>query len=255
MKIKTCLLILLGLAGVLSSCDKSTLEDFDLAMGYEYYPLELGRTSHYAVDSIIFDPATFGIAIDTLSGFFREDIVDTLRDNSGELVYRIERFYRKKDTDPWQIHSVVSSSRGEREAVFTENNLRLIKLRFPLQSDVAWNSTAYFPTTTELEIAGESIEFFKGWNSTVLEQREAFEVAGQTFSDVYLVEVANFENKIEYRYGLEVYAPGKGLIYQELQVMDTQCEYCCNRDLGRCDPLPWIEKAEKGLILKKRLLQ
>lgn len=248
------LLLLVILTG-LTSCDKHKLEDFQLDRGYEYYPLQIGQSRIYAVDSIIFDPAQFGISIDTFSGFFRELIVDTLRSSADELLYRVERYYRKTVDDPWEIHSVVSRSRGEREATFTENNLRFVKLLFPLKADQEWEGTAHFPANTELQVAGETLEFFKGWESRVVEKRPALQVADQSYGDVYVVELADFENKIEYRYGWEAYAPDLGLVYQEIWVLDTQCEYCCNRDLGACDPLPWVEKAEKGLILKMRLLQ
>ncbi|PHN06606.1 hypothetical protein [Flavilitoribacter nigricans] len=254
MKAKPALLILLSALGIFFSCNKSTLEDLDLVMGYEYFPLEVGQSRHYAVDSIIFDPSVQGIVPDTSFGFFREDVVDTLRDNTGALVFRIERYYRQNSADPWQIHSVVSSSRGEREAVYTENNLRFIKLRFPLQDGLEWDGTAYFPDRIDIELAGESIDFYKGWDNTVVERRAEFQLNGQSVPDVYVVRLADLENNIQYRSGYEVYAAGKGLIYQEIQVMDSQCEFCCNGDLGYCITLPWVEKAEKGLILKKRLL-
>ena len=89
----------------------------------------------------------------------------------------------------------------------------------------------------------------------MLEKRDAFTVEGKSYTDAYVVRVANLENNIQLRYGTEVYAPEKGLIYQEIQVMDTQCAYCCNGDLAFCNTLPWVEKAEKGVILKKRLLE
>lgn len=254
MNVRTCLLIFLGIAACLFSCTKSTVEDIVPDRGYEYFPLAVGQSKEFAVDSIVFDPAQFRTAIDTFSGFLRETVVDTLRDHTGALVFRIERFYRRNAADPWTFHSVVSSGRNEQEAFFTEDNLRYVKLRFPLKTDVEWDATAYFPETTKLEVAGETLEFFKGWKSIVREKQAQYDLEGQQFSDVYLVELADFENKIEYRYGMEAYAPGAGLIYQEIWVMDTQCEFCCNRDLGACDPLPWVDKAEKGIILKKRLL-
>lgn len=255
MKAKLALLVLLGSLSISLSCNKSTLDDFVLDMGYEYFPLEVGQSRLYAVDSIIFDPSIVGIIPDTLSGFFREDIVDTLRDNTGALVYRIERYYRKINTAPWQIHSVVSSSLGEQEAVYTENNLRFIKLRFPLQEGLEWDGTAYFPERVDIEVAGETIDFYKGWTNTVLEKQAEYTSNGQLATDVFVVETANLQNNIQYRAGTEVYAPGKGLIYQEVQVMDTQCTFCCNGDFAFCNSLPWVEKAEKGLILKKRLVE
>ncbi len=255
MKPNVALLIFLGVAGIFSSCDKSTLDDFDLQMGYEYFPLEVGQSRLYALDSIIFDPSPQGIIPDTLSGFFREDIVDTLRDNTGALVFRIERYYRKTTADPWLIHSVVSSSRGEQEAVFSENNLRFIKLRFPLKEGLEWDGTAYFPERVNIEVAGETMDYYKGWNNIVLEKRPDYSLNAQSYSDVFVVEIANLVNNIQLRSGMEVYAPDKGLIYQEVQVMDTQCEYCCNGDFAFCNSLPWVEKAEKGLILRKWLVE
>lgn len=255
MKTKLALLILLGITGVFSSCNKSTLDDFELRMGYEYYPLEVGQSRIYAVDSIIFDLSPQGIVPDTLSGFFREVILDTLRDNTGALVFRIERFYRKATTEPWQIHSVVSSSREEQEAVYTENNLRFIKLRFPLKEGLEWDGTAYFPERINIEVAGETMDYYKGWNNVVLEKRPEYSLPNRSYSDVFVVEIANLENNIQVRSGVEVYAPDKGLIYQEIQVMDTQCDYCCNGDFAFCNSLPWVEKAEKGLILRKWLVE
>lgn len=247
--------IIIAILGGFLSCNKNTIEDFDVEFGYEYFPLEIGQSKQFAVDSIVFDPSRLGMQADTLSGFFREDIVDTLRNNAGELVYRVERYYRRNSSLSWQIHSVVAKSRNEQEALFTESNLKYVKLLFPLKTTLEWSSTAYFPETTEIEVAGEVLEYFKGWKSNIVEKRDQFLVDQQTYSDVFLVELANFENKIEYRYGLEAYAPNEGLVYQEIWVLDTQCERCCNNDLGACDPLPWVEKAEKGLILKKRLIK
>lgn len=240
---------------VLSACSESTIEDIDLELGYEYFPLSVGQSRTYAVDSIIYDPLSLTNRIDTLSGFFREDIVDTLRDQSGDLVYRIERYYRKQGNQDWQIHSVITSSRDAEEAVYTENNLRFIKLRFPLKAETEWKGTAHFPEDTQVEVAGESLEFYKDWQTKVLERREAYSLETVTYSDVYLLELANFENLIEYRYAIEAYAPDKGLIYQEIWVLDTQCDYCCGGDFATCGGVSWEEKAEKGLILKKRLVE
>lgn len=255
MKRKGFLLWLSAAVFVFLSCNKSTIDDFEVELGYRYFPLEIGQSRLYAVDSVIFDPTAQFNRIDTVSGFFREDLVDTLRDNSGALQFRIERYYRREASDPWQIHSVVSSSRGDREAIYTENNLSQIKLRFPLEVDLEWDGTARFPEGVILEIAGESIDFYKGWKNRILEYRDQYPVEGQTFSDVYLVQTADLENVIEYRYGLEVYAPDQGLIYQEIWVLDSQCELCCNGDIAGCTNLSWLERGEKGVILKKRLLE
>lgn len=249
------LYFLAALVLAISACSESNFEEINLDLGYEYYPLAIGQSRTYAVDSIIYDPVRVTGRIDTLSSFIREDIVDTFYDNSGALVYRIERYYRKSETEDWQIHSVVSSSRTDEEAVYTENNLRFIKLRFPLKAASEWKGTAHFPADTEVEIAGESLVFYKDWQTTVIDRQDNYDLDGTIYSDVYLLELANFENLIEYRYATEAYAPDRGLIYQEVWVLDTQCDFCCGGDFAACGGFPWEEKAEKGLILKKRLVE
>jgi hypothetical protein len=67
----------------------------------------------------------------------------------------------------------------------------------------------------------------------------------KTYNQVAIVSLADSENLIEYRWGREYYAKGIGLIYKELRVLDTQ----------KIDPTTaWEEKAEKGFIVKQRLL-
>lgn len=237
------------------SCEKQTLDTSALDFGYEYFPLEVGRSWTYRVDSIIFDPAVGATAVDTVSGFFREQIVDTLRSQSGDLLYLLNRDYRSITSDTWQPHKVATLARDQRQAWRTEDNLRITKLVFPPRPGKQWRATAAFDEFTEIVIAGERLEFFKGWESVIIDAPDAFSVAGRTYPDTRVVQIADFENKIEYRYGQEVYAPDIGMIYRELWVLDTQCEYCCNRDLAACDDLPWVEKAEKGVIVRQWLVE
>lgn len=236
-----------------TSCNKREIEEIDLEYGYEYFPLEIGKYWEYAVDSIIYDPSIGGTAIDTLSSFIREEIRDTLRDNLGDLLFRVEKHHRKSDTSSWQIQGVFTLSNNDRQAFQTEDNLRFIKMVFPATENVRWNGTAFIDEGMVIPVAGENMEIFKGWESVILQKGESFELDGLDFPDVLEISIADNENLIEYRSGTEVYAANVGLIYRELRVLDTQCQVCCNGDFGACEPIPWEEKAEKGFIVRKWL--
>lgn len=226
----------------------------DIDFGYQYYPLEVGKYWTYAVDSVIYDPEIGGTAIDTTYSFIKEEIKDTLRDNLGELLYRVERYHRSHDTLPWKVQAALTMSRNDRQAFRTEDNLRFIKMVFPASVNKRWDGNAFIDDGLLIPIAGENVEVFKDWESAIVAQGEAFQLDDLEFPDVLDISIADEENFIEYRSGREVYAAGTGLVYRELWVLDTQCQSCCNGDGALCETLPWEEKAEKGFIVRWKLI-
>ncbi len=245
--------LLAGLV-LLLACAKQETEDIDLLFAYEYFPLEIGQERVYQLDSIIFDPIPGGIGVDTFSWQLRERIVDTLRSSSGTLRYLIERAERANDTLPWVTQAIWTASRTQTQAFRTEDNLRFVKMNFPLREGDSWDANIFIDKDLKVEIAGEQVEIFKGWESEILNLSENVELEGQNFENVLSIQIADNENLIEYRYGLEQYAADIGLIYKELWVLDTQCEFCCNNDFELCDNLEWEQKAEAGFILRQQLL-
>lgn len=248
------LLLLTGVVFVAHSCNKQETEPLDLNFGYEYYPLEIGQTREYAVDSIIFDPALAGTQIDTNSWFIKETVVDTFSGQDGLTWFRVERVQRRSDTQPWQIGKVYAAARSKQQAYRTEDNLRFIKMTFPLELNETWAGNAFFSTGTTVEIAGEQVEMFKDWSYRILSLTDPLQVGDVLFENVCSVQLADSENIIEYRQGHEYYAKNIGLIYRELQILDSQCDVCCNGDFGACATTDWGQRAEKGFILRQQLL-
>lgn len=249
------LLILAALALTGYSCDKKETEPLDLELGYEYYPLQVGQIREFAVDSILFDPALNGTQIDTNSWFIRESITDSFPAQDGLIWYRIERFQRQSESLPWQIGKVYAAARNKQQAYRTEDNLRFIKMTFPLQANETWDGNAFFSNRTTVEVAGEQIEMFVDWNYRTLSLADPFQVGDLLFDTVCSIQLADSENLVEYRQAKEHYAKNIGLVYRELQILDTQCEVCCNGDFAVCTTINWGQKAEKGFILRQRLLR
>lgn len=247
-------LSVLGLVLLCGACQETVETPEAIDYGYDYFPLRIGASWTYQVDSIIFDPGITGTDLDSSRHWVQERITDTFTDAAGLLRYRVEQYSRLADTMPWQINQVLTLARGERRAYRDEANLRFVKLPFPLRDGATWDGNAFFDNTLILEVAGEQLELFKSWDYRVLELEEALELSGLTFSDVATVQNADAENLLERRYALEQYARGVGLVYRTLLLADTQCQVCCNGDGAQCEPLPWRDKAERGLIVHQQLV-
>ncbi|TAK36940.1 MAG: hypothetical protein EPO28_12845 [Saprospiraceae bacterium] len=227
------------------SC-KKTSDGYDPDFGYQYFPLGVGKYWVYSVDSTIFDPT--GNSLISLSHrLVKEEITDTLHDISGNPLYKIERFERQADTLPWQITKVLTQSIIDNKALRTEDNLRFIKLPFPLRKNDQWDGNAYFDPSIIVTVAGESMEMFKDWSYKVEQVDEPENIGSYSFPAVATIRQANNENLIELRISKEKYAKGVGLVYRELWILDTQC-------IEPCTGQTWEEKAEKGFILKQTII-
>lgn len=227
------------------SC-KKTPDNFKADLGLDYFPLAVGKSIEYQLDSTIFDPNGDTTVYHTTT-FAKETIVDTLSDNNGNVLYKIEHFERGSDTLPWDIKKVLSVSAQGYQAIRTEDNLRFIPLTFPVEKGNSWDGNIHFNNDQIVYVAGESIEMFKGWNYRVKEVGGPLTIGAFQFDETATVEESNNENLIELRKSTAIYAKGIGLVYRELWILDTQC-------IDDCIGKPWEEKAEKGFILKQTIL-
>lgn len=228
------LLVLFAVLALAGGC--RTVEDpFQLPTADDapFYPLELGRFWEYRIDSVIFD-RNADIPVRALSRWAKEEVVDTFLDLQGHPWYRIERYERESDTLPWSLKLVVAATIRGSEALRLENDLTFVKLHFPLAPFKNWNGNKYFDPATVVYISGEPVEMFKGWQYQVVESAP----------DWVSVRQADFENLLERRYSIEKYARDTGLVYRELEILDTQSVE---------EGIPWEEKAEKGFTLRQTL--
>ena len=229
-----------------ASC-KKTPDDYSTELGLEYYPLQVGKFMEYQVDSTIFDP-NGDTTVFFSTTFVKEEIIDTLHDNNDSVLYKIEHFERAADSLPWVIKKVLTETIHDNQAIRTEDNLRFIKLTFPVKKSNTWDGNIHFDIGLIVTVAGETLEMFKGWNYLVKQVNEPAVYGNLQFDETATVEEADNENLIELRRSTATYAKDIGLVYRELWILDTQCIDDC---LGK----PWEEKAEKGFILKQTILK
>lgn len=239
--------IILCLSTLFYSCSEGTvLDDYEFDMGLEYYPLEVGKYLVYQVDSTTFNIEGSGVEILESTTYVKEEFVEINFDDQGDTIFVTERYEKKNLADEWVIKDVWSTQKVDLRVEKTAENLKLIKMVFPVQAGSDFNSTLYLDESTTVVVAGETVEMFKNWATQVLSVGETDSIGTFNFGEVATISYADDENLIEKRFSLEKYARGIGMVYREDCILDTQ-------DLDGSKL--WRDKADKGYILKQTLLE
>ena len=195
---KKYLLLLISFA-LFASCTKENESEISPAYySYEYFPTDSGIVRIYQADSVFWD-ANNQAALDTISYEIKEVIAGNYYDNQNEICQRIER-YRKDSNGNWIIWKVLSDKRIQFNAERYIDNIRFIKLKFPLNTTDKWNGNAL--NTLDAQY----------YQLTDLHQTEninnlAFDSVCTVLQDDYIDATRQF-------YGLEKYAARIGMIYR-----------------------------------------
>jgi len=126
----------------LSSCKKT--ESYNSPSIADYNPLQTGKYITYQLDSLIY--LSFGTR-DTTVSYQVKYLTDSLiTDNLGRPAYRIFRFIRKNENEPWRSDATFMSINTGNSLEFIENNLRYIKLQMPIKDNVSWKGNSFIDT-------------------------------------------------------------------------------------------------------------
>jgi hypothetical protein len=129
--------------------DKPTVPD----MGYDYFPNQVGRYVVYDVDSFYYDNfhinlTTYKVPIDTFKFQLKEKIESIFYDNQNRPTIRLERYVKHYNDTlsyasmPWALRNVWAENRTATTAEKVEENVRYIKLAFPVTINQTWNGNA-----------------------------------------------------------------------------------------------------------------
>lgn len=229
---------------VLSACSKDGDETANIT-STTYMPMTFGKYVDYKVQETIF--RNEGVNKDSSSYFLREEMVGTFNNEIGETIYQIDRSTRSTIAQNWQYLNTWQVHIAENQVIRVEENIPYVKLVLPVDKGQKWNGNALFDPSNGLNIGGTQIDYFKEWESEVIDENTSITMNELTFTDVIEVSLADFENRLEIRKANELYAAGIGLIRREIQILDTQC-------FTTCENIPWIEKGEIGLIFIQEII-
>lgn len=199
-------------------------------MGYDYFPLAVDDYRLYQVQEINYNVDG---SIDT-SNYQLMEIVTDESVSAGETSFRLDRYRRVLETDPWIIDSVWSARINTYQAIVVENNVPIIKLSFPVYEDRHWDGNA---------MNAREFDEFKMINvgSTYLVDDKEYPNSLEMFKEKKLdpIQITNDD------YHLEVFSKNIGLIYK----LDIDKIYC--------NPVDCIEPGviEQGKVVEQKLLE
>ena len=191
---------------VISGCSLDEIETQDFTLGSSYYPLSPYRHIDYRVLQIRY---SLFQGNDTSQFFLREAVVDTFRDVTGELNFRIERFKRSTEEAEWVIDSIWSARVNQTRIIKEENGTSFVKMALPEEERKSWNGNAF-------NTLGD--DFY-----SIINFKDTFATGNFEFFPTLEVEQANFSSAVNRDVRREVYAEGIGLVYlfnQRLQFIN-----------------------------------
>ncbi len=200
------------------SCTKKKDDRYGNEYSRGYFPLQFGRYVTYDVDSTLWDD--FLQVKSVLKYQMRYTIADTFRDNAFRLSYRIDVHIRKQaDTMPWTPHRVIYVTPTENHLEYVENNVRFIKLVFPVSDGVTWKGNSMIPA------GDQDFQYFYDWNYRYSDFTQPFNDGKAYFKNTVTVsqtdEVQNDPETMPAAYAYrtfakEVYGYDIGLVYREM---------------------------------------
>ncbi len=191
------LVILFGVASSFYSCKEEIQPE--PAIGEEYFTNEIGTWLEYTVDTIFQDVNS---NVHDTNHFYRRDLLESnFTDAVGRPSVRIERYKRMQPTDSWGIADIWYQTVTENAAERIEENVRYIKMKFPMKDGDIWNGNLY------------NIE--DAWNYTVTKMHQPFDINGLHFDSTVTIEQIDSTNLVQRLYGKEVWAKNVGLVYKK----------------------------------------
>ncbi len=182
------LLLILAAAG----CKKNKIDE-EIDLGYDYFPNRVGTYIEYEVDSI-----HYGVEIDTVHFYLREELVNEFVDQQNQLAVRVHRYKKFNMADDWELKDVWVQKKTPTAVERVEENIRYVRMVFPINTDQRWDGNAY---NTDNE-----------WEHRYVNIDKSLSMSGFTFSKTLTVRQRNSINLIDQEKASEVYAKNVGLI-------------------------------------------
>lgn len=224
-------LVLLSLILLNIACHKDSVLPDDRVQK-NYFPLRTGQYTVYEVDSVTFDDVT--MTSDTVRYQIKELLDTSFIDNTGNTAFRINRMRRKDDADTWTTMDIWSACLTGDMAEKVEENLRFIKLLFPVEEGKNWKGNRYINPSGNLS-------YLANWDYVYSDVNTVKYVNIGTFDSTVTVTAQNIENLVQKDLEQEIYAADFGLIYKISQHVSKQ------------NVVNSWEHPEKGYIIRMKI--
>ncbi|HOE04612.1 MAG TPA: hypothetical protein PLZ52_05305 [Bacteroidales bacterium] len=174
--------------------------------GIQYFPLDTVLIRYYDVVEIVIDKPVS--RYDTLRYRLKETYTGSFTDNTGHTAYIAERSICPEGNSNFEISDVWTAQIYEQAAFAVEENLRFVKIRFPVSEGKSWNGNLF-------NTSAEKTYFITNPN-------RSFTVNGMIFDSTLTVMHEADSSLIHKNYSREVYASHIGLIYKQQININSQ---------------------------------
>ncbi|HIE15804.1 MAG TPA: hypothetical protein EYP69_02650 [Bacteroidales bacterium] len=215
---------------LLYACHKDNITSENLFTGKSYFPLKINSEIIYQITEINIDKAS--AVYDTVSYIIKERIDSLFTDATNNSAYRIERYILQDTLNRWVIKDVWEAQVNDLNAQKVEENIRYVKLVFPVEIGTIWNGNAYNNLGNQ--------------NYQIVEANIPENINGLTFDSVVTVEQENEISLISKKYAVEKFALGIGLVYKEVTNLYSQSMIGSN--------IPIEERIDEGTIYKQEII-
>jgi len=235
-----CALIALIATIVITSCKKTTYTYPDSPMTNYFAPLQLGKYVIFRLDSLNF--YYYG-QLDTLTHYLAKDSVEeATTDLLGRPSWKVVRYLSDTQGTAWTPTEsyLVTPTRTTLEMV--EDNLRYIKLAFPMDEGYSWTGSTYLPYAPYqdyFDFSDDSHLNVQRWNYTYQNVNKPYTVGNKVYDSTTTVLLVSDSINVVYdstnapvivvdtsfasrTYWTETYAKNIGLIYRHTEIWEYQ---------------------------------
>lgn len=217
----------MALAGLilfsLTSCNKQDEAILTESIS-NYFPLEAGKYITYRLDSTVF--VSFGTGIEVHSYDVKYYTDAQITDNLGREAFRIIRYIRNNENDPWRPDATFMAVNDSGRAEFIENNLRYIKLVLPIKNGISWKGNTHIDTYS----FNSTVRYLDDWDYEYDSVGKPFDVGNFYFEKTLKVSqrdevIGNPDDPLSYseiNIGMERYAEGIGMVYRKFYHSEYQ---------------------------------
>jgi len=210
---------------MLVSCKKETASvNFDL--GYNYFPDDSGSYVIYKVDSVLYNNFDVNNLKRFSSYYLKEIITEQFIDNLGRTARKVERYTTDSLNHNWRFSNVWYIVKTDRNIEKVEDNIRYIKLTFPVIKNNTWRGNKYVDTKPSFINLRFNSTYSFDWTYSItgINENYTFSDAGETLSSDSTLTVlqAADSSLIQKVYSFERYARNIGMVYKEFWRLDAQ---------------------------------
>ncbi len=224
---------------LLCACGESYIDPADLDNGSDYFPVEQGHWVSYRLDSTVYDD--FDNSVTTYSYTIKEEIGESFTDDEGNDAVRINRYTLDEGSGSWDLLNQWYLTIYDDKVEKVEENLRFIKMVFPVSSGRSWKGNA------KIDPSIDGAASLEDWQYRYTDVGLSSDIEGQNFGPTLTVIQNDYgaDNLIQRIYAVEKYAKDVGLVYKELWDLrlETSAPTALTTD-------PWPARANIGLQIK-----